>query len=147
MLMLLVQFVLGFETKHLLQLISSSHYPSLPLHTPYKTPLSYEGKNGHYSRCMRPSVGLIYATDLGWQRHTPSSLRTSPSARESLSYEFIKSAGPRLTENPTQGYVSAKLLKSDEITVNWDPRISKYLTATLEWVWACESGSFAWLAS
>ncbi len=106
MLMLLVQFVLGFETKHLLQLISSSHYlahPSLPLHTPYKTPLSYEGKNGHYSRCMRPSVGLIYASDLGWQRRTPSSLRTSPSARESLSYEFIKSARPRLTETLHRG--------------------------------------------
>ncbi len=112
---------------------------SLTLHSHSTLPTRhlclYEGKNGHYSRCMRPSVGLIYPSELRWQRRTLSSLRTSPSARELWVHQISKTEADR---NPSQGYVSAKLLQSDKITVNWDRQISKYLTATLKWVWACE---------
>lgn len=53
----------------------------------------YEEKNGHVSFC---GTHLSVRVE---KRPTLSSLCTSPSARKSLSYEFIKSARPRMTKS------------------------------------------------
>lgn len=58
--MQLCEFVLGFESKHL---ILSSHYLAHPLH-PTGHLCLYEGKIELYSRGMCPSVGLIYPSEL-----------------------------------------------------------------------------------
>lgn len=98
---LLVQFVLGFETKHLCQPILSSHYlahPSLPLQTPYKTPLSLRGEKrtlleGHVSFC---------GTHLSSRVRMRSGVRSRLSAPRHQHIRvmslFIKSARLRLTK-------------------------------------------------
>lgn len=97
-LMLLVQFVLGFETKHLCQLILSSHYLAHPPNNLQETFVFMRGKtNTTRGACVLLWDSFIHQSydDSAEKRRTLSSLRTSSSPVMSL---FIKSARLKLTK-------------------------------------------------